>query len=444
MNPAPETTPDPAAAATPVRCRIFGVGNAGCNALEQLAPADFAGVGLVALSTHARALAQCNVPEKVALGYSLRRGLGTGGDPDQGRAAAERDATRLRAYCEGMDLVFILAGMGGGTGGGGAPVVARLAKEAGALVLAVVTLPFDWEGPRRQRQAAECLERLRGVADSVVCVPNQKVFQLLDENTSVLDTFRLINDVLTQGVRGIWRLLSRTGLIRIDFTDLCAVTRDRHSAQVLAAAEAAGENRVRAVLEKLLTHPLMDDGQALAEADAVLVSLMGGPDLTMAEVRRVSEQIHRQCPDAQVIVGAAVDPQLQDRLSLTLVAGHSPAADPAPAEPASGTAAAPAAAAAPAEGNAEPQFETSFFQAPETPRVPSRFVPPPPDLTPERRAQIIAQKTKGRGKGRSRPQQGVLPLEVVSKGRFEKSEPTVYRGEDLDVPTFVRRGMALN
>jgi len=442
MNPFHAMTPELAENPGPIKCQIIGVGNAGCVALEQMAPADFEGVGLVALSTHARALAQCAVREKFALGYALRHGLGTGGDPDQGRTAAEKDADRLRTYCEGRDLVFILAGMGGGTGGGAAPVIARLAKEAGALVLAVVTLPFDWEGPRRQRQAAECLEQLKAVADSVICVPNQKVFKLLDENTSVLDTFRLINEVLVQGVRGIWRLLSQTGMIRIDFTDLCAVTRDRHSANALATAEAAGENRSRAVVEKLLAHPLVEGGRALAESDAVLVSLMGDGSLTMAEIRRVMEHINRLCPDAQVIVGAAVDPRLEDRLSLTLIAGRRAAVEISPGDRDMNGGEAPSPTPAPADEG--PQFETTFFHSPQSPRLPSRFIPPPPELTPEKREQVIAQKTKGRGKGKIRMQQGVLPLEVVSKGRFEKSEPTIYRGEDLDVPTYVRRGVALN
>jgi cell division protein FtsZ len=441
MNDSAGPSPETAAPPGQIRCRVIGVGNAGCNALEQMAPADFEGVGFLALSTHARALTHCTVTEKFALGYAQRHGLGTGGDPDQGRAAAEADADRLRRYCEGMDLVFLLAGMGGGTGGGAAPVLARLAKEAGALVLAVVTLPFDWEGPRRQRQAAECLDQLKAVADSVICVPNQKIFKLLDENTSVLDTFRLINDVLTQGVRGIWRLLSQNGLIHIDFTDLCAVTRDRHSANALATAEAAGENRTRAVVDKLLAHPLIENGSALAESDAVLVSLVGGTDLTMAEIRRVMDQINRQCPDARVIVGAAVDPRLQDRLSITLIAGRAASSPNGPADP---ELANPEVERLTPGAEDGPKFETTFFHRPEMPRVPSRFVPPPPELTPERREQILAQKTKGSGKRKARLQQGVLPLEVVSKGRFEKSEPTVYRGEDLDVPTYVRRGIALN
>jgi len=263
------------------------------------------------------------VSDKLVLGNALRFGLGTGGDPAEGRAAAEADQDRLLAACEGMDVVFVAAGLGGGTGGGAGPIVARLAKDTGALVLAVVTLPFDWEGARRQQQALESLRDIKAAADSVICVPNQKVSRLINENTSVLETFQLINEVLAQGVRGIWRLLSQPGLIRIDFADLCAVTavgtprapwpppRPRAS----TAARPPGTT---------LRHPLLDGGTVLAEAETVLVSLVGGPDLTLAEVRRVMEQINRQCHDAQLVVGAAVDQGMVERLAITVIAGGSP------------------------------------------------------------------------------------------------------------------------
>lgn len=442
MNSLPESPASPAPPSS-IKCRIIGVGNAGCNAIEQMGRMGIAGVGFLGVSTHGRALAQCDVSEKHVLGSALRFGLGTGGDPAEGRAAAEADLDRLRAACEGMDVVFVVAGLGGGTGGGAAPVIARLAKDTGALVLAVVTLPFDWEGARRQCQGLESLREIKAAADSVICVPNQKVVRLIDENTSLLETFQLINEVLAQGVRGIWRLLSQPGLIRIDFADLCAVTRGRHAESALATAEAQGEHRSRVLLEKLLAHPLLDDGKALAEADTVLVSLVGGPDLTMAEVRRVMEQINRQCHDAQLIVGAAVDAGMVERMAITVIAGRQPSSDLVPATSPMTELDQPAAREGLVVTTDGPQFETGFFRKPEAPRLPARFVPPPPELSPEKREEIL--KRQGRSaKAKARMKQGTLPLEIVSKGRFEKSEPTIYRGEDLDVPTYVRRGVALN
>jgi hypothetical protein len=283
---------------------------------------------------------------------------------------------------------------------------------------------------------------IKAAADSVICVPNQKVSRLINENTSVLETFQLINEVLAQGVRGIWRLLSQPGLIRIDFADLCAVTRGRHAESALATAEAQGEHRGRVLLERLFAHPLLDGGTVLAEAETVLVSLVGGPDLTLAEVRRVMEQINRQCHDAQLVVGAAVDQGMVERLAITVIAGRQP---PELVPSVSMTAASDTAATGEAltvTAN-NPQFETGFFRKPETPRLPTRFVPPPPELTPEKREEVLNRRGRS-AKAKARLQQGTLPLEIVSKGRFDKSEPTIYHGEDLDVPTYVRRGMALN
>ena len=221
---------------------------------------------------------------KIHLETKLLRGLGTGGDPERGRAIAEEQFATLKTACEGADVILIVAGLGGGAGSGISPVLARAAKETGALVLAFVTLPFVCEGNRRQQQAQQSLEQLKSVADGVICLPSQKTFKLIDENTSVLDTFRITGGLLVEGVRGVWRLLTRPGLIQIHFDDLCALVRDRHSESAFAFVEAAGAARSREVVEKLLAHPLLDEGRALAESDAVLVSLMGGKDLTMAEV----------------------------------------------------------------------------------------------------------------------------------------------------------------
>ena len=287
--------------------RIFGVGGAGVSLLDTLNTGEFASADFVAINTDAQSLATSSAKMKIHLETKLLRGLGTGGDPERGHAIAEEQFATLKTACEGADVAFIIAGLGGGAGSGISPVLARAAKETGALVLAFVTLPFLCEGNRRQQQAQQGLEQLKSVADGVICLPSQKTFKLIDENTSVLDTFRITGGLLVEGVRGVWQLLTRPGLIQIHFNDLCALVRDRHSESVFASVEAAGAGRSREVVEKLLAHPLLDEGRALAESDAVLVSLMGGKDLTMAEVNRVMEQISRQCEHAQIIMGAAVD-----------------------------------------------------------------------------------------------------------------------------------------
>jgi cell division protein FtsZ len=316
--------------------------------------------------------------------------------------------------------------MGGGTGTGASPVLARIAKESGALVLGMLILPFEWEGGRRQRQAQLGLHEMKAATDGVICLPNQKLFKLIDEKTSLVETFALTHDLLAQGVRGIWRMLMRPGLINVDFADLCSVTRGRHSENALAMAEASDENRAKEVVEKLLKHPLLDGGQALSEAGSVLVSIVGGPDLTMAEVNRVMQQINRHCESAHIIMGAAVEESFAGRLSVTVVASKR-----VPAEH--------------EESNhpGAPEIERQLIETQSSPRPPSRFVAPAPSVNSEAAEKLLQNGARGRKK-LSKLRQGQLPLEIISKGRFEKSEPTIYQGQDLDMPTYLRRGMPRN
>src|SRR5438128_8457065 len=305
--------------------KVFGVGGSGCNAVEHItrqraAQSEFADVQLMAVNTDLQSLLDLSVECVMPLGATRTRGLGAGGDPELGRTAAEEDAEQLRQLCSGAEVVVILTGLGGGTGTGAGPVLARVAKEAGALVLAMATLPFECEGARRQRQAQEGLEQLKEAADAVLCLPNQRALKLIDDNTSLIETFKITNDLLAQGLRGIWRLLGRAGIINVDFADLCAVVRGQHAESSFACAEAGGEHRAREVVEKLLASPLLEGGTVLSEAESVLVSIVAGSDLTMAEVNRVMSQINRACENAHIIMGAAVEADFGDRLSVTVIA----------------------------------------------------------------------------------------------------------------------------
>ena len=411
--------------------KVIGVGGAGGNAVEYMAKQDFAGVGFSAINTDAQALAQLSVANRLTLGEKLTRGLGTGGDPEMGRAAAEEDVDKIRLLANGADIVCVVAGLGGGTGTGAGPVVARLARENGALVLGIVTLPFDFEGSRRQRQAQLGLRELKNQADGVICLPNQKVFKLIDENTSVNEAMKITNELLAQGVRGIWRLVTHTGLINVDFNDLCAVLRGRHEESSLATVEASGENRSHEAVQKILAHPFLENGQVLAEADAVLVSLAGGPDLTMAEVNRVMEQINRQCENAHIIMGAGIFEQFAGKLSVTLVASRENEQD--------------ARARAAAKDGTADEHEKEIANPAQPKRPAQRHVAPAPELTAQQTEKLLAQQNGARTRRKATSmRQGTLALEIVSKGRFEKSEPTIHGGEDLDVPTYLRRGVALN
>lgn len=429
--------------------KVLGVGGAGCNAVNHLARESFAGVSFTVMNTDAASLAQSAVENKLVLGSKSTRGLGAGGDPERGRRAAEEDLAPIRALCDGADIVFVVAGLGGGTGTGASPIVARAAKEAGALVLGMVILPFDCEGRRRERQAQQGLEELKAVADGVITLPNQKVFSLIDEKTSLLEAFHITNELLAEAVRGIWRLLSRPALINVDFADLCAVIQDRHSESSLATAEARGEDRAQEVIEKLLSHPVMERGQVLQDASGVLVCITGGPELTMAEVNRIMEEINRHNEEAHLILGAAIDEALADRLVVTLVASRRDV----PAEARNGGCAhavteraakkeEPHLLSLPDRGLNEQLANPSRVSRPS-----SRFVAPPPEPTPAKTEQLLIQQAAGNPRQRktaARLRQGQLPLEIISKGRFEKSEPTIYHGQDLDVPTYLRRGVALN
>lgn len=433
MSNLPENAPETPALKKSFSIKVLGVGGAGCNAVNHLARENFPGVSFAVMNTDAPALAQSPVEVKINLGAKSTRGLGAGGDPERGRAAAEEDVAQIRSLCEGADVVFVVAGMGGGTGTGASPVVARVAKETGALVLSIVMLPFDCEGSRRTRQAQLGLHDLKGAADGVICLPNQRVFKLIDENTSLLEAFHITNELVAQGVRGIWRLLSRPGLINVDFADLCAVMRGKHAESCLVTAEAQGENRSREVMEKILAHPLVEGGQVLTESAGVLVCMASGRSLAMAEVNRIMEQINRQCEQAHIIMGAAIDEELGDKLLVTVVASRRNA------EQQSGSARTGDAAATAYSAGVE--IETSMTGLGSRPA--SRFVAPAPESTPEKTERLLTQQRGGRKAG-NRMKQTQLPLEIVSRGRFEKSEPTIYHGQDLDVPTYIRRGIALN
>jgi len=414
-----------------VSVKIFGVGTAGINILEELAKAALPGVALAAVNTDSRSLATSSALEKISLEIKAVRGAS--GDPKRSRAAAEENLPRLKQACEGTDVVFVITGLGGAAGTGIAPVLAQAARESGALVLAFVAMPFDCEGNRRLQHARQGLEQMKAAADGVICLPNQKIFKLIDENTSVVETFKILNGLLTQGVSGVWRLMAHKGLMEIHYADLCTLLRDRHGESSFATAEAAGATRSREVMDKLFAHPMLDGGKTLAESDAVLVSLTGGPDLTMTEVHRVMEHINGKCERAQVMMGAAIDEAFRERLAITLIAVRRSESQMEKTE-----------SEEPAHAEAQPLEDLGerLLKQENTARPQSRFVPPAPALPPEKVEQLARQ---GRSrKNSSKMRQGQLPLEIISKGRFDKSEPTIHKGEDLDVPTYIRRGISLN
>lgn len=440
-----ELVPSPAPA-TPERraltMKCIGVGGAGGNAVEHLAQAGFPGIDFIALNTDVQALESCQAAARCQLGAKLTHGLGAGGDPDQGRQAAEQDAHKIKALCKGADIIFVVAGMGGGTGTGAGPVVAKIAREAGALVLAFAITPFAFENARRQRQAKLGMQHFKDEADGVICLANERLATMVDEKTGLIDAFRVSHEWLAQGLRGIWRLLTKPGIINVDFAHLRTVMRDRHGESSFATADASGPNRAREIVERLTTGPMLDAGKQLDEAGSVLVSIAGGNGLSMAEINRLMEPFNQRCANAEVILGAMIDPAMQDRLEVTVIATRRlmPVEE---AEKMSDRLL--------QEALLPTQLDESLGRptrsSAEPPPPPPRYLPPPPDLTREEKERYMDRKagiTAPLRRVLPRLRQGQLALDVIPKGRFEKSQPTIHEGVDLDLPTFKRRGTVLN
>lgn len=423
----PPTDPQPTPERLPARIRVVGLGGAGLKVVEHLLAAGMSPEVFLAADSDPRALASSAVLEKFALPSRRTAGAGTGLDTS---TSPNEVPTAFNTALVGAEAVFIVAGLGGLTGTPLSPLLARAAKEAGALTVAFVTTPFDLEGTRRKQVALDGLQDLLAAADGVICLPNQKLSALSDAKTSFVEAFNLSNALLAGGIRGIWRLLTHQPLVELHFEELAELLRDQQTQSAFAVAEAQGPNRAAEVLEKILTHPMLEGGQTLAEADTVLVSLVGGPDLTLNDVSRFMDELGNKCDGAQISMGAAIDDSFRERLAVTLILGRHLSAHRQ-----SGPRLNPRAESLSSQllGNSEPKPE-------------SRFVPPPPAIPPERLAKMLEQRPTG-GRGRKSPprmRQSQLPLEIVSKGRFDKSEPTIHRGEDLDVPTYIRRGVSLN
>jgi len=301
------------------RIKVVGVGGGGNNAVNRMIEAGLVGVEFIAINTDAQVLAISDAPIKVALGSALTRGLGAGGDPERGANAAEESVDQLRELVAGSDMVFVTAGMGGGTGTGASPVVARLARESGALTVGVVTQPFAFEGARRRQSATAGLAKLGEHVDALICIPNDRLLKVADRKTSISDAFRLADDVLRQGVQGISDIIAIPGLINVDFADVKAIIASSGSA-MMAIGRARGDNRLVDATNQAIASPLLD--ASIDGARGVLFNITGGPDLTIFEVNAAAEIIQRVVhADAQIIFGAVIDDQRRDgEVQLTIIA----------------------------------------------------------------------------------------------------------------------------
>lgn len=427
----PGTGPTPI---VPAALRVLGVGRAGARIVEGLHGAGLAGVSLTVLSPEDAVLESIRLPDRRPMGRTLTRGLGAGGDPAQGRACAEAEESVIRELAADGRVVFVVAGLGGGTGSGAAPAVARIAREAGALVVGVVTLPFKFEGRLREGHAAAAFDALRSAADAVICIPNQQVLSTVPEKAPIHEVFAAANRLVAGAVGGIVRLLVQPGEIALDFSHLERLLRGRHAESVMASAAARGEHRAREVVEQLLAHPFLNGGDVLGLADGVLLSLASGPGLPAQEVGWIVDQVQRQCDHAEVVVGTTIDPSLADGIHVTLIAARGGSV-PVPERVAADS------PPAPVVGGDEGLLGAAESRGS---HAGARLVPPAPELTPEQKGEVLARAGGRTGIKRRKPVQTLFNFDVVSKGRFEKTEATILHGEDLDLPTFIRRGYSLN
>jgi cell division protein FtsZ len=320
VEPAPRmrTTPRPDSAAYLAVIRVVGVGGAGLNAVNRMIEAGISQVEFIAVNTDIQQLKQCEAPIKLHIGRDLTQGLGSGADPDVGRRAAEEAEDQIKHVLRGSDMVFVTAGEGGGTGSGAAPIVAKLARDVGALTVGIVTMPFRFEGTRRRSQAEAGADELREVCDTVIMIPNDRLLEVLDRSTSMLDAFRIADDVLRQGVQGICDLITMPGLINLDFADVRTVMSNAGTA-LMGIGFATGDNRAHEAAERALRSPLIDT--ELVGAKGILLSIAGGEDLTLLEVNEAAEVIRRgSTEDTNIIFGATIDERLAGQVWVTVIA----------------------------------------------------------------------------------------------------------------------------
>lgn len=482
--------------------KIVGVGGAGSNALDRVVLDGFDKSDLVVAHTDVQALASSVAMHKVQLGRMVTRGLGGGGDPQIGYESGVEAADEIRQTLADARMVFLCAGLGGGTGSGAAPVIAEIAREAGALVVSFATMPFGFEGKRRNAQAQEALARLEANSDAVICFENDKMGDIVAPKAGVHQAFAAADVTISQSVRSIIALIQRPGMIRIGFDDLLVALRSPNSRCLFGYGESDSDNRAYDALTQALKNPLMDRGRLLEDTANLLVQVAGGPGMTLSEVESLMQELNRHIGnETQILFGTAVDGRMGNRLAVTLISSLSAeeavAAKPVRKEPA---AARPAAVEVREKHKPEPAPEMPKAEMIEEDVAPAATPPrplqtieavlPSPDLLPEREIEledaaepevlheplaaaaplpfesiepepeperpvepepprVILPKKKPALVKEIKPpvektvqaKQEVLQFESVTRGRFEKSEPTIVEGQDLDVPTFLRKNV---
>jgi len=456
--------------------KIIGVGGAGANALDRIVLDGMEHAEMIAVNTDVQSLASSVATRKVQLGREITRGLGAGGDPELGYNAAQESADELREAMQGARMVFVCAGLGGGTGSGAAPCVVQMAHETGALVVAFATLPFAFEGKRRTAQATEALQELQRVSDAVVCFENDRMGDIVLPKAGIHQAFAVADTTISQSVRAIINVVRRPGLIQIGFDELLSALRGQNSRCLFGFGESDSDNRAHEALTLALKNPLMNRGKTLTDARCVLVQISGGPGMTLTEVEIVMQELNRHVEDhTQILFGTSVDGKMGNRLSVTLISSLSTEgpAQPAPTrtakiparekrveaqmavEPVSPLPATEYATPVIPEGvevSLPEQEGRARINQPEAEKEePITEIAPPlvrkerkaaPAKNPERAPESAPAKPSPAKKDKFvQSRQEVMQFEPVTRGRFEKSEPTIVEGQDLDIPTYLRKNV---
>lgn len=394
------------------KIKVVGVGGSGGAAIKRMMATQIRGVDFVAMNTDVQALHYNNAPHKIHIGKSLTRGLGAGMDPEVGRKAAEESQNEIRDALKETDMVFITCGLGGGSGSGAAPLVAQIAKEMGALTVAVVTKPFSFEGPQRSAIADKAWDELSKSVDTIITIPNDRLLQVIDKKTTLLDAFKVVDDVLRQGVQGISELITIPGLINVDFADVKTIMRDTGSA-LMGIGTGSGENRAVEAAKMAISSPLLE--LSIDGAHGILFTITGGPDMAMAEVSEAAKIITSSASsDARIIFGAIIDESMTGSMRITVVATGFDSRRPSMIKE-------------------EDAVANSGLVSSAVKYIPSSFLrkAQKEEEEEEKRFKNIVQKTQP------------APVQNVPVQNIQEKKPAPGSDDELEIPAFIRRKMGM-
>ena len=387
------------------KLKVIGIGGAGGNATNRMIQAGMAGVDFIAINTDAQDLENNAAENKIQIGKNLTKGLGAGAQAEVGREAVQADQEAIEAILEDADMAFVTAGMGGGTGTGAAPMIAKLSRDMGILTVGIVTLPFNFEGPKRMNRALEGIAELRKACDTVIAIPNQKLMSIVDTDTTVVEAFQLADSVLHQAAKGISDLINVHGLINLDFADVQTIMKKMGEA-IMGTGVAQGEERAVLAAQQAISSPLLDDA-SISGAKGVLVNITGSADLTLLEVDAATNIIFEEAgKDANIIFGAVIDPSLGDEIRVTVIA----------------------------TGFNHGQYITE--NEPEVERV---ATPPAQRPTQELLEQMNQPVFKQQDESVEPSVEATEQDTPQPSFKFDDTNPAIYGKEDLDVPAFIRR-----